>query len=476
MKKTLLFLCAFTTLAAVAQFGVWDTLPFPYVSTSIATLEVDEASNTFLMAGGIFPSYQSTWDDNKLMLYKEGKIEPMPGNFGNKIWSAIRYHDTIIVGGVISRINGQPSSKLVYYDGSQWQNMAWFMTDGDSAAMIRRIRNIEDTLYVVGSFTEVDGQPATSIARRVGNQWEPFLPMALHDPGEVVSDIIKYKGKWYLAINGCRLHNGQTGCDIFVYENGAWIPAGGGLRGGLTGVDAMTIYKDELHIIGLILKSDGNVGNGIQRWNGQRWAEVGSGLQDIYGGYNYIVQPQELKVYGDKLYVSGFHMYSGNIPTHSISSWDGERWCGLNTNDIFSPNNLGISFAGFLNDTIFAAFHGDLIQNGHEIPYVGVLKAPVNMMPDTCSVDFSTSVEPIDPPRIEPLLIYPNPTQGIFFLESDEVVDRIQLLDITGRVLEQYTNVPQGTTEMDLSSYPNGVYLVKVTVGNKEVQQRVIQH
>ena len=74
------------------------------------------------------------------------------------------------------------------------------------------------------------------------------------------------------------------------------------------------------------------------------------------------------------------------------------------------------------------------------------------------------------------LRLYPNPTQGIFFLESDEVVDRIQLLDITGRVLEQYTNVPQGTTEMDLNSYPNGVYLVKVTVGNKEVQQRVIQH
>ena len=58
------------------------------------------------------------------------------------------------------------------------------------------------------------------------------------------------------------------------------------------------------------------------------------------------------------------------------------------------------------------------------------------------------------------LAIYPNPTTGIVHIDvpRDAV---LQLFDMVGHCLLS-TRVPQGTAALDLTSLPQGVYLVRM--------------
>ena len=70
-----------------------------------------------------------------------------------------------------------------------------------------------------------------------------------------------------------------------------------------------------------------------------------------------------------------------------------------------------------------------------------------------------------------PIVIYPNPTSGIVTIESDEVIEKIELWDMLGRKL-----LTQYSTELDLSSYQNGTYLLLIKTDKKQQTQRIIKN
>ncbi len=69
------------------------------------------------------------------------------------------------------------------------------------------------------------------------------------------------------------------------------------------------------------------------------------------------------------------------------------------------------------------------------------------------------------------LRIFPNPTTGMLFIESNEAPEQIQVFDILGQQLK--TANTQSNT-IDLTTFSTGVYLVKVTYDEGSVTKRIV--
>jgi hypothetical protein len=67
-------------------------------------------------------------------------------------------------------------------------------------------------------------------------------------------------------------------------------------------------------------------------------------------------------------------------------------------------------------------------------------------------------------------LIYPNPTSDYVYLSGITGISYSKIYDITGKLL-------QSTSEkkIDLSSYPNGIYIVNIRSNNKAITHSIIK-
>ncbi len=68
---------------------------------------------------------------------------------------------------------------------------------------------------------------------------------------------------------------------------------------------------------------------------------------------------------------------------------------------------------------------------------------------------------------------YPNPTQGVITWDAQGTVDRIQVVDLTGKVLFDLTQ-PRNNS-LDISRLNKGVYLLNVQMGDKQGTYRIVK-
>jgi hypothetical protein len=73
-----------------------------------------------------------------------------------------------------------------------------------------------------------------------------------------------------------------------------------------------------------------------------------------------------------------------------------------------------------------------------------------------------TSNHNIAPKKDQFFKIYPNPSNGIFNIESTISAETtVEVFDIAGRIVYQ-NNYNNNLIELDLTAYSNGLYLVKI--------------
>ncbi|MDG1824228.1 MAG: T9SS type A sorting domain-containing protein [Flavobacteriaceae bacterium] len=70
--------------------------------------------------------------------------------------------------------------------------------------------------------------------------------------------------------------------------------------------------------------------------------------------------------------------------------------------------------------------------------------------------------------------VYPNPVKDILNVISAESIDAVRIFDLTGRVVKQATPNKENF-DLDVADLSNGVYLVKLNAGNKEVSTKLIK-
>ena len=86
---------------------------------------------------------------------------------------------------------------------------------------------------------------------------------------------------------------------------------------------------------------------------------------------------------------------------------------------------------------------------------------------NTCSTFLSTN----DFAFTSNISVYPNPSKDIFSINSD-AIGSIVIYDLNGKIIET-ENLDLGITKLDLSNYPNGIYLMKVI--NDSNQTKIIK-
>ncbi|WP_196890300.1 T9SS type A sorting domain-containing protein [Aureivirga sp. CE67] len=94
-----------------------------------------------------------------------------------------------------------------------------------------------------------------------------------------------------------------------------------------------------------------------------------------------------------------------------------------------------------------------------------------NDIPDYLEADVALSVNEIS--ILEKISIYPNPSNGILKIKSNsKIINSVIISDTSGLVLLQIENFNTSGT-LNLSEYENGIYLVKLTLDNYSIVERV---
>jgi len=76
------------------------------------------------------------------------------------------------------------------------------------------------------------------------------------------------------------------------------------------------------------------------------------------------------------------------------------------------------------------------------------------------------------------LEVFPNPTKGLVHLQFEQALTEelnIQVIDINGRVLQNTIEGDASLIELDLSTYPTGTYLLRLTHKGESITQKILR-
>ncbi|MBK8340218.1 MAG: hypothetical protein IPK99_09645 [Flavobacteriales bacterium] len=398
-------------------------------------------------------------DTSNDILYAAGIAVPLDydGNTGrplfrrmNNAWDTLAvvlpqanalvlWHDTLIVGGSFSSLNGQSYAGIAAWDGSTWHAYG----DLPPAGVINRLRVLDGELYALGVFETMDGVYCNGIAKRVGGHWESIG--AINTTSNCsVQDLAIYDGH-YVAVGGISFP-GNPYRDVVIQENGTWGPVGPqGLIGNFAYGRACAVYQGDLYVGGSIPLNAGNAGHGIMRWDGNQWNDVGGGLTYAPNDYTYLTGASRFVERDGLLFAMGSFLYAGGVPASGLATWDGTRWCGLGGH--LDPPVYSIAF---YQDTLYAScfINADGINVNCAARFIGSSYA------DTCGV--WVGLEEITE---EPPLLYPQPAQaGSWVHGLPQGTTRVHVVDRLGRSWQ--SGAPQERALLLPITLPPGAYVL----------------
>ena len=74
------------------------------------------------------------------------------------------------------------------------------------------------------------------------------------------------------------------------------------------------------------------------------------------------------------------------------------------------------------------------------------------------------------------IIIFPNPSNGRFYIDIKEVNSkmRLEIFNVWGQKIQKEVNLKQSTNEIDLSSYSKGVYFIKINDGENNYAEKIV--
>lgn len=141
-------------------------------------------------------------------------------------------------------------------------------------------------------------------------------------------------------------------------------------------------------------------------------------------------------------------------------------------------NNSDLTFANIKNGSI----ENTSIYNNNSNLSMCVDAAQLNDLQSTypdisftsnCGGSVLSTVDNL--PKKADIIASPNPTKDFIQVESPNTIQNIQFFDSQGRLLSTQ-NFKQNSVKMNLSTYPNGVYTMKINDGKKVVVRKIIKN
>ena len=357
--------------------------------------------------------------------------------------------DGIVLGGGQHFINGMQMPNAAYYNGQEW-TFPWVFNQS-----IRKFKVINDTLFALGSFTQIDGQDAFKIAKLVGDEWVGMLdPHPELENSGIFGDIEFYNGEYYVCGN---FNPDGLPWDFAKLVDGNLEMVGQGVFGVLTGVSHLEVYQGDLYLSGLIPIQEGNIGSSILRWDGENYYDLGSVFYNEFGGLT-ATGITDMKLHNGYLYCSGNFFFFDETPVHGIARWDGNQWCELYTQEFIQETDVITYVGGFgyFEDEILLLI--PYFYDEEDFDFDILWSYDTNQEPNYCLDPLSV----FDQNLFTEFQLYPNPSIGLVNLKSEKPIQRLTVFDALGKLVYQENTQYQTQVQIDLSHLPKGLYLVQV--------------
>ena len=430
MKKQLLTLALFAIISLNAKAQSWSPLG---VGVNYHVLAIT-SSGTSIYAGGYFTTaggdsanHIAKWDGNKWF--------PLGTGTNDIVNALIEFNGEIYVGGDFSFAGGNTANHIAKWTGTAWANVGTSGMNGSVYAFV--IFNNE--LYAGGLFTTADGATVNRVAKYNGTTWTSVGTGMNWNANDMVSAFVVFNNELYAGGN----FSGSPG--VVKWNGTAWVTVGTGITGDQTmTVSALAVYNNKLYGGGEFFIGGSSSGSAFIRLNGSTWNDVGTPEQGPVWA---------LAVYNNELYIGG--NISGIIGSNLINNI--EKW-----------NDVRFDVAGGTDDYILT-----LYSNANGLYAGGYFKYADGLSANSIA-KWATPLGIDENILTDGLTIYPNPTSGIFNLKMGKVENvQIKICDMLGNTIYQ-NNSTWSTIQIDLSTQPNGIYLVQLKTEQGIINKKLI--
>lgn len=347
--------------------------------------------------------------------------------------SIINYNSEIYVTGNFNKVGNIPAKSIGKWDGQNWASLgSGLSTNSASNGTGNILKEIENELYLGGSFDSAFGMSAHSLVKYDGLTWSPVFNIpefSTIGSANNIYQVVKYQDKLYV---GGQFYSGfpiTTINALAVYNDTNWVKVGTGIPNPNDVVYDMVVYKGELIVGGSFTKQTHpqNPGNCIAAWDGSNWHSLGDASQNYgLGGPNASVS--RMIVHNDYLYVCGRFSTAGGNPVTSVARWDGTNWCALATGFTGFATEIVYSLA-FYGDTLFAVGEFSNYAGDTNIRYAAKLPNPDSSIINCTSVGINTYRN-----NINLLKVTPNPSTTTISIQELPERSRIEFFNTLGQL------------------------------------------
>ena len=249
-----------------------------------------------------------------------------------RVFSTTAYQGDLVIGGYRSlQADNQNFGLVARFDGTSWNALGSGIVGGGASIDhdVRDFALYQGELVAAGTFTFAGVQPALSIARFDGVDWQPLgagLDLSFAFTGSVFS-LAVYQGDLY-ASGEFNLAGGAPVQGLARWDGSQWHDVGGGFPplGGSTPGFAwkMAVGPDDLlYLVGQFPSAGGTPGTkDIATWDGQSWGTVGGGFTGGGGG-----GVRDLAWYQGELWAVGaYDLAPGGANAEKAAIWNGSAW------------------------------------------------------------------------------------------------------------------------------------------------------
>lgn len=409
------------------------------------------------------------------------------------------FNSELYATGFFTDLCGTANNHIVKWDGSAWQPVG---TGYQHAG--HQLKYLGNHLYFVGY------EPTVSDSNWVyqygGTNFSPigagvYLTNAVAGGSQTANlyALEEYNGNIIACGEFDRVGNKHIS-GIMQWDGSAWDSLGNGLSGNIAGTAPVMYPHDmckfgtDLVVAGNFQKAGGINVNGIARWDGNQWHNLGAGFNGtVYG----------ICVFNGDLYAGGDFTMSGTTSLKYIAKWNGTSWVDPGFR-VYYNNTSFYSFVHtlkVLNSKLYVAGGFDRVEEGSIVHMGQGICAFNGTNIDTLSGGIpNKEIEAIawfdgdlyagggtnnsnsyiakydgtaSTDELEPQIawnISPNPVENSVILSGSQKGEIISIMTLDGKSVKTIL-AKEWETKIDLSELSSGVYLVKM--GNR--QRRIVK-
>jgi len=360
------------------------------------------------------------------------------------------YNGGLYAGGVFNQTGTTSLSNIAKWNGSSWISVGSGFTSNPSTVLALCTYNNE--LHAGGNM----GGGYNGIAKWIGTSWLSVGTGIQHTGGSggLVSDLKVHNNLLYVG-GQFNSGNGVVSQNLISYNGTNFVSIGAGVAGSY-GITKMGVFQTDLIIAGGFTAVNGTSFKNIARYNGTSWTSFGTGV-GIAGGGSFETQP--IQEYNNRMIVGGFFTTEGSTSVNSITQWDGAAWLTMGSGitgyvaSLVSYNNVLYAAGKFTNAG------GITVKNIARWSEAGV---GIN------EIVFD-----------EKATAFPNPTNGnvsILLSNTESKIKTISLLNAQGSVILITNDVNSSQYQLNIESYPIGIYFIKIVTNTEIIIKKLIKN